>query len=120
MTTPNNPETDCPEGLKWGGRKLWEATVADYELSQHETNLLLQACRTVDTLDLLQAHVDVDGPVIDGPTGPKIHPALVECRQARITLARLLAALGLPTGVADDGPKQQRRSTRGVYAPVNL
>lgn len=117
MTTPNTPETDCPDGLKWNGRKLWQATVAEFELSEHETNLLLQACRQVDILDLLQAHVDVDGPVIDGPTGPRIHSALIELRQGRIALARLLAALGLPTGDADaDGPKRQRRSTRGVYA----
>jgi hypothetical protein len=110
----NSPDTETPDGLKWSGRRLWEATVSDYELTVHETNLLLQACRTVDTLDLLQAHVDVDGPVLDGPTGLRTHPGLVELRQQRIALARLLAALGLPTGV-DDDKKTQRRSVRGVY-----
>ena len=116
MNPDNGPDTDCPDGLKWSGRRLWQATIAEYELTEHETNLLLQACRTVDVLDLLAAHVDVDGPIIDGPSGLRTHPALIELRQQRIALARLLAALGLPTGVADDGPKKQRRSVRGVYA----
>ncbi|WP_293223265.1 hypothetical protein [Mycolicibacterium sp.] len=90
--------------------------MSDYELTVHETNLLLQVCRTVDVLDLLAAHVDVDGPILDSPTGLRTHPALVEARAQRITLARLLAALGLPTGVVDDkGAKNQRRSVRGVY-----
>lgn len=109
------PDLDTPSGLQWSGRRLWEATVSEYELTQHETSLLLQACRTVDTLDLLQAHIDVDGPVLDSPT-VRTHPALVELRQQRICLARLLAALGLPTGLSEGGTTTQRRSTRGVYA----
>lgn len=55
--------------------------------------------------------------MVTSPQGLKAHPALPELRQQRIALARLLAALGLPTGVEDDVPKsQQRRSVRGVYA----
>ena len=110
----NSPDTETPDGLKWSGRRLWESVVTDFELSVHELNLLLQACRTVDVLDILQAHVDCDGPVLDSPTGVRTHPAVVEIRQQRIALARLLAALGLPTGV-DDDKKAQRRSVRGVY-----
>lgn len=119
MTPQTTPDSGVPDGLKSNGRRLWESVNAAYELSEHEANLLLQAARTVDVLDLLQSLVDCDGPVLDSPTGLRTHPALVELRQQRIALARLLAALGLPTGVADDGPKNQRRSVRGVYA-VNL
>jgi len=47
----------------------------------------------------------------------RAHPALPELRQQRIALARLVASLGLPTGVVDeDQPKRQRRSVRGVYS----
>ncbi|MGV0796364.1 P27 family phage terminase small subunit [Mycolicibacterium elephantis] len=115
----NTPDTEVPDGLKWSGRRLWLAVVDDYdELSQHETALLLQTCRTVDLLDQLQARLDADGAVVDSPQGLKAHPAAAELRQQRIVLARLVAALGLPTGVVEDGDEQkkrQRRSARGVY-----
>ncbi len=111
----NTPDTETPTGLKWSGRKLWQAVVTDYELSEHETGLLLQACRTVDLLDQLQARLDADGPIIDSPQGLKAHPAAAELRQQRITLARLVAALGLPTGLVEEPAKRQRRSARGVY-----
>ncbi|EKF24049.1 phage terminase, small subunit, P27 family [Mycolicibacterium hassiacum DSM 44199] len=117
--TTDTAETDAPVTLLWGGRRLWRAVTADYELSEHETSLLLQACRTVDLLDQLQARLDADGPIVESPHGLKAHPAATELRQQRITLARLLAALGLPSGEDDDGAEQrtqQRRSTRGVYA----
>jgi hypothetical protein len=114
--TPNAPDIETPVGLGWSGRKLWEATVVDFELSVHETGLLLQACRTLDSLDVLQARLDSDGTMVESPQGLRAHPALPELRQQRIALARLLAALGLPTGVEDDqAPKRQRRSVRGVY-----
>ncbi len=110
------PDTDTPVGLQWSGRRLWQAVAAEFELSQHETALLLQASRTVDLLDQLQARMDADGPIIDSPQGLKAHPAAGELRQQRIVLARLVAALGLPTGLVEDGDKkQQRRSARGVY-----
>lgn len=108
----HTPDTETPSGLKWSGRRLWEATVADFELAEHEVGLLLQACRTADALDQLQARLDSDGPMIDSPQGLKAHPALPELRQQRIALARLLAALGLPTGLAED---KGRRPVRGVY-----
>jgi hypothetical protein len=114
----NSPDIETPVGLQWSGRKLWEATVADFELSEHEVGLLLQACRTVDALDQLQARLDADGPMVQSPQGLKAHPALPELRQQRIALARLLVAIGLPSGVEDDEqPKAQRRSVRGAYKP---
>ncbi len=113
----NTPDTETPVGLQWSGRRLWQATVDGFELSEHETGLLLQACRTVDSLDALQARLDADGTMVESPQGLKAHPALPELRQQRIALARLLAALGLPTGVEDqDQSKKQRRSVRGVYS----
>lgn len=109
-----NSAPAAPAGLHEPGRKLWQATVADYELAEHETGLLLQACHTVDALAELQSRLDADGPMVSSPQGLKAHPALPELRQQRIALARLLAALGLPTGVEAEQPKQ-RRSARGVY-----
>lgn len=105
-----------PEGLRDRGRKLWEAVVGDFELAEHEQGLLLQAARTLDALDALQERLDADGVIVESPQGLKAHPALPELRQQRIALARLLAALGVPSGVEDaEQPKQQRRAVRGVY-----
>jgi hypothetical protein len=98
---------------------LWSSVVADWELEEHELALLREAVRTVDQLDVLAAIVERDGPVVETKTGPRAHPALVESRQLRIALARLLAALRLPDGVAGDESqrrRQRRVGARGVYS----
>lgn len=104
----------APSGLKDSGRRLWKAAVDVFDLDEHELALLREACRTVDSLDALQAAVDRDGVVVQSPQGVKAHPALVEVRQQRITFARLVAQLGIPTD--DDGKAgKQHRPARGVY-----
>ncbi len=104
-----------PSGLAAAGAKLWRSVVDVYELDEHESVVLLEAARTVDQLDLLQAAVTADGVVVDGPQGSKAHPALVEARQQRITLARLLSALRLPDEESGKKP-QLRQGPRGPYA----
>lgn len=101
-------------GTGAGGSRLWQQITAAYELDEHETALLVEATRTVDLLDELDAAVKAEGVVIDSPHGRKAHPAAVEARQQRITLARLLAALRLPTGDEEDQP-QRRGGVRGPY-----
>lgn len=105
-----------PRGLRAAGKRLWTDTVDDFELAEHERALLLQACRTADALDDLQKALERDGVLSESSQGTRVHPALPELRQQRITFARLVAALGLESGVQDeDAPKQQRRATRGTY-----
>ena len=107
-----------PSGTRASGRRLWASIVAVYELEEHELALLREAVRTVDTLDRLAAVVRADGGMIDTPTGVKVHPGLVEARQLRIALARLLAALRLPdaeVGTESQGRRQRRAGARGVY-----
>lgn len=102
-----------PKGTKAAGKKLWEAVLTDYHLEQHEEVLLQQAVRTADLCADLQAIVDRDGPMLDGRT----HPAVVELRAQRITLARLVVALRVPLGEdTEQTPRTQRRGVRGVYA----
>ena len=107
------PETRAP------GRRLWESVVVDFSLDEHERVLLTEAVRTVDLLDLLDAAVRRDGPLLEGPQGTRAHPAAVEARQQRIALARLLAALRLPSGDVGDAKvtarPQHRSGARGVY-----
>src|SRR4051794_20787006 len=87
-----------PSGLRKSGRALWRAVLRDYELDEHETTILREACRTADSLDALQGLVDSDGLMSETSQGPRVHPALVEARQQRVTFARLLTALRIPTG----------------------
>lgn len=93
--------------------------LAEYVLEEHELALLREACRTADLLDQLDTVARQYGPL--GADG-KAHSAVVEARQQRICLARVLAALRLPAG--DEGDQQkgarrpQRRSVRGVYGMI--
>jgi hypothetical protein len=108
-----------PAGAGKGGTALWRAVLAEYELEEHELLLLREAVRTVDVLDDLTAQVAADGSVVESPQGSKAHPALVETRQQRIALARLLTALRLPAGeeseAGGDRRPQRRMGVRGVY-----
>lgn len=114
----------APSGAKSAGRALWRSVVDVYDLDEHETALLVQAVRTVDLLDVLQADVDANGATVESPQGRKTNPSVVEIRQQRLALARLLAALRLPQGDEADTPvsarlkRPQRRG--GVRAPQRL
>lgn len=106
-----------PAGLKRSGRALWRAVLADYDLDEHETTLLREACRTADSLDDLQALLDAEGLMGETSQGPRVHPALVELRQQRITFARLLSALRIPaSSEAATGRTAPPPGVRGVYS----
>jgi hypothetical protein len=105
-------------GFGPSGDRLWSKLTAEFEFEEHELALLREACRTVDLLDDLAAVVAADGAIIAAKDGPRAHPAVVESRQLKIALARILAALRLPDGEAGDesqGRRQRRVGARGVY-----
>lgn len=105
-----------PSGLGRTGRSLWSSVLADYELTEPEHVLLREACRTADSIDALQAQLDADGLMAESSQGVRVHPALVELRQQRVTLARLWSALRVPIGAEEEAGRTQRRGTRGVYS----
>lgn len=111
MTDETHP---VPRGLKAAGRRLWKATTNSFVLAEHELALLLQACRTADALDALQAHIESDGVLDESAQGRRAHPALVEIRQQRAVFARLIAQLGIPVGEEsdDEGDDEGRRRRR--------
>jgi hypothetical protein len=114
-------ETDMASKLGEPGRALWESVTKPYVLEVHEEVLLLEACRAVDTLDKLDKLVQAEGVIVDSPTGPRVHPALVEARLQRQGVARLMAALRLPDGTGADAKRPQRRSgarAYGITGPV--
>ena len=113
------PHLTVPKGTGAAGARLWHSVVDDYELEEHELALLVEAVRTVDVLNELEADVRGTGPIVSSPQGDKANPALVEARQQRIALARLLAALRLPAGEEGDQQSsarpQRRVGVRGIY-----
>lgn len=105
--------TKPPTGTKAAGRRLWKSITDEFDLDEHELQLLVQACRTADLCDDLQTVLNREGTMTAG----RVHPAAVELRHQRLTLARLVVALRVPLGAEDDQAPQrtQRRGTRGVY-----
>ena len=106
-----------PKGTGPNGRRLWAKVNDEYVLEEHELAPLREAVRAVDQLDELHGVVAKDGLVVRTPQGPRVHAAAVEARQLRLVLARLLAALRLPSGLAGKSP-QRRVGVRGTYSPV--
>ena len=102
-----------PEGLGEGGRALWDELTERWEFDAHDMALLRRAVQTVDHCDRLQATINAAGML----TGAEV----TELRQQTIVLARLFAALRVPTGSPDavdtdaDGRLQRRGAPRGVY-----
>jgi hypothetical protein len=110
----------APKGAGRSGRRLWREIQADYELSEHETALLVALVRQVDRLDKLEELITEEGLTVAASHGVKMHPAVIEARQTAIAVARISAALRLPAGETDDDevkPSGQRRTgVRGVYS----
>ncbi|SFU04686.1 hypothetical protein SAMN05660657_05064 [Geodermatophilus amargosae] len=110
--TPNR----TPAGLRAPGRRLWRSVVDRFDLEPHELTLLEQAARTADVIAALDDVVAADG--LLSATGRKPHPAVVEARQQRLVLGRLLAALRLPaddTAAPDVRPAGKVATLRGFY-----
>jgi hypothetical protein len=71
-----------------GRRDVVGSVVYDYELSQHELNLLLQIARTVDSCEQLQARRDAEDVLDSSPHTLRVHPALPELKAQRLALSR--------------------------------
>lgn len=86
----------APSGLGARGRKLWAETVAVFELRPDELGLLTEMCRTLDTVDLIEAELQRSPLMIPGSQGqPRPHPLLGELRGHRAVLVQLSRSLGL-------------------------
>ena len=105
----------APKGSGPAARRLWRSVVTDYDLDQHELLLLTEACRTADLLDELTKALDgADLTTVNRHGEPVMNPVVVERRMQAITLARLLAAMRMPSGDEADRP-QRRGGARGAY-----
>jgi hypothetical protein len=85
--------------------------ISEFDLDDHEAAILAEAARTVDLLDDLQAEIDEKGLILDSHGG-RINPAVVEARQQRLALLKMVSALRLPVDVLDEDGASPRRPSR--------
>lgn len=90
-----------PKALKAAGTNLWKTIHAGlpegWELDEREAAVLALACRQADVVADLEAAVKSDGVMVKGSTGqPTVNPAVVEARQGRLAIDRMLGKIVLP------------------------
>jgi hypothetical protein len=91
---------DPPDGLAERGHAFWCAITGQWELRADELELLREIVRTVDMVETLAAVVAREGPTVMVANSLKTHPSMVELRQQRHLLGRMLGQLAL---VDEDG-----------------
>ncbi len=111
----------APRGLGNRGRALWRSVAkglpSGWELDEREAALLTLAARQADDLAKLETAIKREGAMARGSAGqPVVHPAVVEARQARLAIGRLLSQLALPD--EEDQPRTEaaRRAARAARA----
>lgn len=111
-----------PSDLQQRGSRLWASLLAQDQALQNELNpareVALSACRTADRVEHLERLSLSCDAVIEGRSGPMIHPVHAEVRQQSALLARLVAALRLPDQAT--GKRPQARQVRGVQQPSKV
>jgi P27 family predicted phage terminase small subunit len=113
----------APKGLGNRGRALWRSIIRqlpkDWVLDEREAVILTMAARQADDLQRLETVIAKDGAMVTGSQGqPVVNPAIVESRQARLAINRLLGELSLPDDEDDEEPKTAagRRAQRAANA----
>ena len=90
-----------PRILKTRGRKLWISIHAEFDPNEHETAMIIEVCRTLDTIDTLAASIEKDGMMLVGSQGQMVlNSAVAELRQQQAAYARLLPLLNLDASAA--------------------
>lgn len=114
-----------PRTLKVRGKKLWISIHSEFSPNEHETALILEVCRTLDTIDTLAASIETDGVMVTGSQGqPVLNSAVAELRQQQAAYARLLPLLNLDASASAPAllsPTSARAAQAATarWAPVN-
>ena len=104
VSAPTGSTLRAPAGLGARGRRLWKSVLCDFEPSETERTLLIEACRCLDDIEALQAAVAGYPMMTTGSRDQDIvHPLRAELRSQRLLLARLLSQLDVPAEEAGDG-----------------
>jgi len=106
-----SPKPKTPTGLGGAGKALWRRLTAAFDFEVGELLIVETAARQADDLAALEAVVEATGLTVPGSAGqPRLNPAVAECRQGRIALARMLGMLGMP----DDDDKPMTAASRSA------
>jgi len=85
-----------PKDLSASGKKWAKRVYADYVFEEHQIELINEAARTKDRLAQNREAIKKDGPYHKDRFGNlRPHPALIEERNNKIILARLIRELNL-------------------------
>lgn len=107
--TDRKPKT--PAGLGTAGKAIWRSLTGTFDFEVGELLIVETCARQADDLAALEAIVEESGLMVAGSAGqPRLNPAVAECRQARIALARMLGMLGMP----DDENKPMTAASRSA------
>ena len=114
--------TPAPDGLKAGGRTLWDGIAGSFSLLPEQLVQLEEACRAKDRLDKLdcllsgdvETWAEVEYSFTGEPVSLRIDAALAQANATANLMKQLLAALRLPD---QDGRRPQYRGARGSQAP---
>lgn len=116
----------APANLSESGANLWRAIVAQVSedglvLDARELRWLHDACREADQLALLEAALEVAPLMVLGSQRqPVANPMIGEARRCRVTIAGLLARVGLddPEVAAGTGRGSRTTSTSARRAAL--
>jgi hypothetical protein len=109
---------EIPEGLGERGSVLWSALQGSMEFDPQEEALLLETCRTLDTIEALALSIDSAGVMIVGSQGQQVlNPAVGELRQQQLSYARLVTMLNLDA--VEGGTQLLSATTANAQAAAN-
>lgn len=95
-----------PAHLSSAAKKWFRSVVEDFDLEDHDLNLLVLACEALDRGEQARQRLAVEGVVFTDRFGcPRAHPCVSIERDSRLAYARLLRELCLN----DDGDKETPR-----------
>ena len=92
-----------PARLNARGKAFWDHVTAVYELSEVESQLLVETCRTIDVVESLERSAR------DADSRSETLQVLRELRQQRLALGRLLGQLALPDEHGESMPTAAQR-----------
>jgi P27 family predicted phage terminase small subunit len=107
---PAPPSHLSSEAAAW-----WRQTVANYDLEPHHLKLLECACDAWDRMIMAREELRKYGITAMGEHGPKMQPAVIVERDARVAFARLVRELDLDEPTPPPGryvPPPSLRSNR--------
>lgn len=87
----------APTDLGTRGRRVWRETLAKWDLTKPELELLAEVCRRLDRIDAYRTVIDAEGLMVAGSMGQWVPHPLLAAERAEVTLvSKLLGQLALP------------------------